>query len=446
MRTIIIGAGKMGFSMAQLLSSENHDVVVIDTNPERQKVVNDNLDVKTIIGSGIESSILQMAEIQETDMLLALTESDELNMMACIIAKNFGVNIAIARVRNTDYLESYYTFLQEKLGIDLLLNPERITANEAFNIIENPDTRSVDYFAEGKVQVISLSVPASSFLVGKKMMELPTEHNFNIVSILRGKSTLVPHGQDYILADDYISVMAKTSEMPQVKKMLGYSSKKVANICILGGGHTGFYLAKMLERSKISHSVKLIEQDLERARKLSEDLDKTLVLHGNGGDLELMEEENIKDSDVLVAVTNDDQINLLSALIAKNMGVKVVLTQLKRPELMFLAKKIGVDVVLSPRVLASGAVLKYIRKGNIASVALMNENQAEMLEFVIQPDCKLIGQPLMDIMFPKSAIIGVIARQEKVVIPDGYTVIEPLDRVIVFTLADSIHDVERLFS
>ena len=143
MRTIIIGAGKMGFSMAQLLSSENHDVVVIDTNPERQKVVNDNLDVKTIIGSGIESSILQMAEIQETDMLLALTESDELNMMACIIAKNFGVNIAIARVRNTDYLESYYTFLQEKLGIDLLLNPERITANEAFNIIENPDNEEI---------------------------------------------------------------------------------------------------------------------------------------------------------------------------------------------------------------------------------------------------------------------------------------------------------------
>lgn len=445
MKIIIIGAGKMGFSMAKMLSAEDHDVVVIEIKLDRQRVVNDLLDVQTIHGSGVSQRVLEAAGVKNTDMVLALTESDELNMVACLIAKQFNVKTTIARVRNTDYLESRKFSLEKLMGIDVILNPEQITAREIAQIVKKPEALNVDYYADGKVLMVELAVTPDNKIVSRQLKDLDDKLPYNIVSINRQHNTIVPRGNDVIMAGDYINLMAKTSEMSQVEKMLGFDHKKVEHVTILGGGRTGYYLAKMLEEQKPPVAIKIIEKSLERAREISEKLNNTLVIQGDGSDYELLETENVAQSDIFVAVSNDDQINLLCALIAKNFGVKKVIAQIKRTDLIPLAEQIGIDTTLSPRVLTAGAILKYIRKGEVISVTLMKEQSAEMIEFAVQPGAPAVNKKLMDLNFPRDAVIGAILREEKVIIPNGEVVIQTLDRLIVFCLPKSISKVEKLF-
>lgn len=445
MKIIIIGAGKMGFSMAKLLSAEDHDVVVIELKIERQKVVDDILDVQTIHGSGVSHRVLESAGVKTADMVLALTESDELNMVACLIAKQYNVKTTVARVRNTDYLDSSKFLLDKLMNIDLMLNPEQITAREIAQIVKKPEALNVDYYADGKVQLVELSVTPDNKIVSKQLKELDNSLPYNIVSINRQHNTIIPRGNDVIMAGDSINLMGKTTEMSQVEKLLGFNKKKVENVTILGGGRTGCYLAKMLEEQKPAISIKIIEKSLPRAREISEKLNNTLVIQGDGSDYELLENENIGQSDIFVAVSNDDQINLLCALIAKNFGVKKVIAQIKRTDLIPLAEQIGIDITLSPRVLTAGAILKYIRKGDIISVTLMKEQSAEMIEFLVQPGAPAVNKKLQDLNFPVDSVIGAIVRGEKVIIPNGEVEIHTFDRLIVFCLPKSIHKVEKLF-
>lgn len=445
MKVIIIGAGKVGFSMAQLLSGENHDVTVIEQTPERQQILEDTLDVQVISGSGSSTSVLQSAGVSNTDMLLAVTEYDELNMVACLIAKQYGAKTTVARVRNPEYLEVKGFSLNALMGIDMIINPERVTAQEIAEIIKNPEALNVEYYADGKVQLLELELAADSPIADKKIKDLDTSIPYNIVSIIRKHTMLVPSGDDVLKPGDHIHLMARSSDMKAVERLLGFHSRKVEQVTILGGGRTGFYLAQILETSQPSLKIKIIEKDIARASKISQRLKNTLVIHGDGSDYQLLGEENISVSDLFVAVTDDDKINLLCSLIASNLGVKKTVCQVKRTEILPLAEQVGIDTILNPRILTAGAILKYMRVGDIISVTLFGEERAEMLELIVKPGSMVLNKRLKDIKFPRGSMVGAVLRNDTIVIPDGDFKFAAHDRLMVFSLMKSIHKIEHLF-
>lgn len=445
MKVIIIGAGKVGYSIASLLSGEDHDVVVIEQSQERQEILEDNLDVQVICGSGSSTSVLEAAGVRNADMLLAVTEFDELNMVSCLLGKKYGVKTTVARVRNPEYLEVKDISFKETMGIDLIINPERVTAMEIAQIVGYPEAMNVDFYAMGKVQMLELEIEKNSPLIGKKIKELDTTVPYNIICIERQQKILVPRGDDVLELGDHLNIMARTSEMREVEKMLGFHAPKVEHITILGGGRTGFYLSQILEQQRPDIQIKIIEKDLLRARQISQKLKHTLVIHGDGSDYQLLQEENIACSDLFIAVTDDDKINVLCSLIARNMGVKKTVCQIKRTEVIPLVEQIGIDAILNPRMLTAAVILKYVRRGDIISVTIFGDDRAEMLELLAQPGATAINKELRHIKFPSGSVVGAVMRENQVIIPDGNFKIKPHDRLMVFSILKSIHKTERLF-
>lgn len=444
MHSIIIGAGKVGFSIAQLLSLENHDVVVIEQDEERLKTVEESLDVQVLNGSCASWAILEAAGVKNADMLVAVTEVDELNMIACLQAKQYGVKTTVARVRNPEYIETPTFSPEALLGIDLIINPERVTAMEIAKIVKNPEALNVDYYADGRVQLVELMISEDSPIAGMQLKSLDTS-KFVIVAITRKHQMIVPGGDDSLCPGDHIYVMANSNEMSEVIKSLGIHRKKVENVCILGAGRTGWYLAHIIEQKKIPVDIKIIERDFKKAREVSSRLKNALVINGDGSDINLLETENVGQCDLFIAVTDDDKLNLLSSLIAKNLGAAKTIAKIKRTDIMPLMEQIGIDVVFSPRILTAGAILKYIRKGDIISVTVLGEERAEMIELLAQPDAIAVNKALHKVKFPGGSVIGAIVRGEKVIIPSGNDVIKAFDHLMVFTLSKSIHKVEKLF-
>ncbi|MEN6348018.1 MAG: Trk system potassium transporter TrkA, partial [Syntrophomonas sp.] len=309
----------------------------------------------------------------------------------------------------------------------------------------NPEALNVDYFADGKVQLMELEIDEDSPISGKKIKELNTSVPYNIVSIGRKHKMLIPRGDDILEVGDHIHIVARTSEMREVEKLLGFYSRKIEQVTILGGGRTGYYAAQFLEQQKPPLSIKIIERDQQRAHKIAQRLENTLVIHGDGSDYQLLEEENISASDMFVAVTDDDKINLLCSLIARNLGVKKTVCQMKRTDVMPLVEQIGIDTILSPRVLTAGAILKYIRVGDIISVSVYGEERAEMLELLVQPGAAAVNKELQQIKLPSGSVIGAVGREDRIIIPDGRFMIKAHDRLMVFSLPKSIHKIERLF-
>ena len=445
MKIIIIGAGKIGFSMAQLLSGEDHDVVVIEQSPERQLILEESLDIQVISGSGSSTSVLESAGGHSADLLVAVTEFDELNMVSCLLAKKYGVKTTVARVRNPEYLEVKDFSLQDLMGIDLIINPERVTAQEIVQIARNPEAINIDYFADGKVKLMELEIKTTSLVQGKTLKELDSSVPYNIVAIARKHKMIVPSGGDVLQAGDHIYLMARTTEMREVEKILGFYAPRVENVTILGGGRTAYFLAQMLEQVKPAISIKIIEKNPVRARKVSQKLKSSLVIHGDGSDYQLLEQENIAASDLFVAVTGDDKINLLCSLIARNLGVRKTVCQLKRTDVVPLAEQLEIDTILNPRMLTAGAIMKYTRLGDVISVTIMGDERAEMIELLAQPGSPAVNKEIRNIKFPRGSLIGVIVRGDQVIIPDGYSIIKPYDRILVFSMPQSIHKIERLF-
>lgn len=444
MKTIIIGAGKVGYSIAQMLSREQHDVTVIDTDEERLKIVEEHLDVQTICGNGASSDVLKEAGVGESDLLAAVTEADELNMVACYFAKSFGTKHTVARVRNPEYVDFDTSSGLKLMGIDMIINPERVTANEIAKLTKIAEAQNVEYFANGKIQLLELKVTETSPAIDIPLMDLKFEHSFLIVAIVRGDKMIIPRGKDRILAGDVIFVLAETREMIEIERLLGQRRLKVENVVILGGGRIGYYLAEQLEKSRIN--VKIIEKDLMKCKMIARKLNNALVINGDGTDLQLLEDENVGSTDLFVAVTGDDKINLLVSLLAKHLGARKTIAQIRRSDYTLLVEKVGIDRAISPRVLTAGAVLRFVRKGQIVSITLVSDSRAQITELIVSEGCRNAGKYLKDIRFPVGAIIGAVARGDRVIVPTGNDMVLPGDRVVVFALPSAIQKVERFFA
>lgn len=444
MKIIIIGAGKVGYSIAQMLSREQHDVTVIDTDEERLKIVEEHLDVQTIYGNGASADVLKEAGVGDSDLLAAVTEADELNMVACYFAKSFGTKHTVARVRNPEYVDFDTSSGLKLMGIDMIINPERVTANEIAKLTKVAEAQNVEYFANEKIQLLELKITETSPVIDIPLMDLKLNHSFLIVAIVRGDKMIIPRGKDQIMAGDVIFVLAETKEMIAIERLLGQRRLKVENVVILGGGRIGYYLAEQLEKSRLN--VKIIEKDLLKCKMIARKLNNTLVINGDGADLQLLEDENVGSTDLFVAVTGDDKINLLVSLLAKHLGAKKTIAQIRRSDYTLLVEKVGIDRAISPRVLTVGAVLRFVRKGQIVSIRLVSDSRAQITELIVSEGCRNAGKSLKDIRFPVGAIIGAIVRGERVIVPTGNDTILPGDRVVVFALPSAVQKVEHFFA
>ena len=445
MNFIIVGAGEVGYHLASRLSQEKMDVVVIEKDKEKVKRVIDTLDVQTIHGSGSSVEILKQAGVEDADMLIAVTNSDEVNMISCLVASaQSKVPMKIARIRNPEYAQDVGILGEKHLNIDLAINPELEMVRTISRLVEIPDATDVVEFAEGRVRITGIKVDPHSYVIGKKLQNLDKEnekHDIIIAAIFRDEKVIIPRGEDIIQENDLVYAVTEANKILTITNYFKEKERRAQRVMILGGGEIAIELAQRFEKRNIK--TKIIEHNEQRCLEIAEKLEKTIVLRGDGTDRELLEEENIKDVDVFITISESEQTNILVSLLAKRLGAKKVISLINNLSYTSLVSNIGVDVVISPHLSAISRILQFIRKGKVLSVASFHKENAEAIEIVALETSDLVNKPLRDIKFPRGAIIGAVARGKEIIIPTGDTLILPDDRVIIFTLTSAIPSVEK---
>lgn len=442
MRVIIVGAGEVGFQIARFLSTEDIDVVVVDKAKEKLRRISKELDVALIEGEGGSPSVLKEAGAEEADILLAVTDIDEINMIACLVAKvMFQIPRNVARIRNLEHINNEP--LLQSLGINPAISPEVESAKAVIRLLEIPFAADVEDFENGKVKIIGFRIPSDSKLIGKALKNLNlTDPKVLIGAIQRADQVLIPSGNDTIKKDDIIFLPLKAENVGLICQSIGGVAEPVKRVMIVGGGRMGFYVAKTMEERNLN--IKIIENDTERCKFLLKSLKKCVILHGDGSDQKLLEEENINDMDIFAALSNNEELNIMASLLAKSLGVKKVITIVNRTDYLPLANNLGIEAVLSPRLITAGTILRYVRGGNVLSLTTVAEGKAEIMEAQVREGSILIGKTLLEVELPKKSLIGVIIRGNDVIIPSGSDRIFRGDKLIVFTLKESIKQVEKL--
>ena len=447
MRILILGAGDVGFHLAQQLANENHDVVVIEQDRERARMTQDFLDAMVVEGNGASLTTLEQAGITRTDLLLAVTSHDEVNLMACLSAAQYGVRKRIARVSKPDYYDHTGILPPDRLGVDLMINPERECALESYQLLQSAAAAEFAQFESGLVQLIGVRVKPGAPVVGRQLLDigaLSGRLRALVAAISRGGETIVPRGTTRIEDGDLVFVIGEPGDMPAVLPLLGYDRFDLRRVVIAGGSREALLLAQLLEAHKISCT--LIEIDRRRALALSEELGRTLVLQGDATDLELLEMEGVGDADGFVAYTGSDETNLLSCLLAKGLGTRRVISLIKRLNYIPLVARVGVDAAVSPHMAAANAILSHVRRGSVLAVATLRGTRAEGIEFQVTPRFPFLDIPLAEIQFPNGSLVGAIIRGERVIIPTGGDSIQAGDRIVVFVVPESLRAIEDLFA
>lgn len=446
MRVIIIGAGEVGYHIAKKLSDEKKDVVLIDKDPAKIRRISENMDVQAILGSGTSPRILRQAGIQEAELLTAATDSDEVNLIACLLARSLNPGaVKIARVRNQEYLKEKALFSQEILGVDLIINTQAMMVDSILNLMEIPGASEVVDFLDGGVKLVSFLISDESPLAGKKLSDLRIQKsNLLVGAIVRGHKILIPSGRDTIHPLDLIYLVVKKSEVNQIPGRLGMPTRPVKNIIIVGAGGTGMDVARALDRRRLN--VRLIDQDGEKCKNAATLLKNVIVIKGDGADRDLLREVNAGDMDLLIALTGDEESNVLISLVAKELGARRTITRVSKLSYMHIVSAIGLDTVVNPRMSAVRAILQYLRRGKIISVAPLREEQAEVIEAEALETSDIVNTPLSEVNFPVGAILGAILREGEIIIPEGNTIVLPHDRLIIFALQNVINKLECLLT
>jgi trk system potassium uptake protein TrkA len=448
MRILIIGAGAVGFHLARRLSEEHQDVVVIEADRERARMLEEQLDVMTVVGNGASLPVLERAKIQRTDLMLAVTSKDEVNLVSCLAASRMDVKFKVARVSDPEYYRSGSALSREHLGIDLMINPERECAWETFQLLNSGAATDLAQFAEGRLQLIGMRVLENAPIADRSIRELDEDvgedRPFVTVALVRDGETEVPRGETRILAGDQIFILAPTAEIPFIPAMAGHKGFKLRRVMIAGGSDEAFYLAQHLAEHGVDCTI--LDVDRQRCAELAEQLPKALVLHADATDMELLEMEGIEGIDGFVAYTPRDETNMLASLLAKTQGARKVISLIHRFDYVPLVAKVGIDAAVSPRLSTVNAILRYVRRGNVASVATLKGIDAEAIEFDVTEKTRVAGRTIAEVHFPHGAVVGAILRGDSVITPRGGDEIRPGDRVVMFALPEAIAEIERLFS
>lgn len=450
MKIIILGAGQVGMSVATNLVSENNDITVVDRNADLLRDLRDRLDIGTVQGLASHPDILRKAGADDADMILAVTNSDEVNMVACQVAYTlFRTPAKIARVRSQDYLRYSELFAPNALPIDLMISPEQLVTDYIMRLIQHPGALQVMDFADGRVMLVAVRAYYGGPLVGHQLKEL-NQHlgkaEARVAAIYRKNRSINPEGITVIEADDEVFFIAASENIPAVMRELRRAEKPFRRLIFAGGGNIGRRLAASLEEK---YRVKVIEKSKPHAMRISEELAHSIVLHGDSSDEELLLEENIEDTDIFCAVTNDDEANVLSAMLAKRLGARKVMALINRPAYVDLVEAGDIDIAISPQQAMIGTLLRYVRRGDMVNVHSLRRGAAEAIEAIAHGDqtsSKVVGRSVEDIPLPGGASIAALVRGDEVIIAHHDTVIENDDHVVMFLMDKSkITEVEKLF-
>ncbi len=450
MKILIVGSGQVGYFLCDRLSCEGHEVTLVDRDEETVERTQDRLNVLGIVGNGASAEVLEQAGIKTADIFIAVTNIDEVNILACLLAREYQVDVLVARTKNIEFTSNKAVLSKEKLGIDLLINPDDAVAEELSKLACDSNAFDVAEFAEGQILFQGYRIAPGSPLCDLSLAELGElrgMYRFVVVAISRGNKTIIPHGDDTIQAGDRIYVFAPQQELPAINYLLQAEQKiekSNRRAFILGGSSIGQQVAQNIEKQ--NYHAKLIEKDEDRCYQLAEQLNKTVVINADGLDVPTLLDEGLAEAEVFIAVTDNDQTNILTCLLAKQHQVRRTLALVSQPELIGLAADLGIDACISPRLAAAGAILKFVRRGDVISLTAVEGSNSEVLEIEIGKDSGLLDTPLKELHFPRGAIIGAIVRGADYEIPTGESRLGEGDRVVVFTLPEALQKVERFFA
>jgi trk system potassium uptake protein TrkA len=436
MHIVIIGAGQVGSFLARNLSHE-HDIVIIEKEPETATRLQESLDVLIINGEGDNPEVLKEAHIEKADVILAVSGDDKTNILASSYSASIGVPKIVVRIRDVDYLE--YPKILEKAEVDVV-NPGAIISEKITSLISSPFAWKSETLARGKIKLFKLKVEEHTPIVGRKLSDLGPAKAWIFVAISRDGKITIPTGETRLKEDDYIFALGNTDVLHKLKQLFGVEEEEIKSAVIVGCGRLGMGVARTLSEKGLK--VKLIDSDPERAQRAAETLHQVRVFIGDATDTDTLKEANVEFIDYFLALTGDDEKNVLSALLAKNLGAKRTTVLYTKPDYIDLIEAIAVDRAISVRLAVANEILSLLHIGGVAHVALVEEGRAEVLEFNIDEDTKIVGKALKDIHFPAGSIVGIALRGDEIIIPKGDYIPELGDRVIIFSLPEAVKKVE----
>jgi len=444
-RIVVVGLGQVGYNISKTLSEEGHDVIIIDQDPEVLKWAAATLDVMTVVGNGASARILEAAEIKTVDLILAVTENDELNMIACMTAKQSGVPMTVARIRNPDYT-SYHPYLlsYSHYGIDRIINPEHLAAQEIFRLIAVPMATDVEYFYDGKLSLVGLKINQEMEIAGQPIANLNLER-FTIVAVAREGKALIPRGETRLLPNDKILVLGETLGFQHLNGLTKKKTPVFRRVVIAGGGLIAQYFIRLLLQKKKSPEIIVLEPNPELCATIATELPGCEIICANPTQKETLEELDLGPDDVFVSLLGTESNDLMASLLARKLGVEEVICEIGREDYIPLADTVGVTAAITPRLLTVNTVLKLVRKSNIVHINLLQSGDAEILEVIPEPNSPVIKARLRDLGLPPGILIGAVIHEGEVIVPRGDTWIHPSDHVIVFALKKLVPEVEKLF-
>ncbi len=444
MKIVIAGAGSVGFHIAKHLSEEKKDIIVIEKDAEKAKFISDNLDCFVINGDATNIETLKKSGCEDADIFVAATDSDEVNIISCLIAASeFSIPKKIARIKKLEY-EKSNIFQPKLIGIDFIINPEIEAAKSIINTINFGATSDTIIFEDTDIQMRGVYIDENSSLLNKTIIKIKKElkSEFIIAGIKRGNNLMIPDGYSTLNKGDYIYVVSKKQNIDEILNNIGKIKIKIKNIAIIGGGNIGRISAAGL--SGKHRNVKIIEKNYEKCKYIANKLKSVTVINADASDAKIFSEERICEFDAIITATNNEELNVLSAIYAKNIGVKRSIAIINKENYIEMAQKLGIDAIISPKLSTVSSVMRYIRKGNVIGLYSIFGGDAEAMEVRIGKNSQFINKPLMQIKLPKGSLVVSISRENESYIPDGNFIIKPYDKMIVFTKKDDINTIEKL--
>lgn len=445
MRIILAGAGDVGFHLAQLLSYEKHDIVVIDLDDEKLKHISNKLDVATIKGNSTSYEALEDAEVGKADLFISVTSFEDTNITSAIFAKHLGAKKTIARVKNHNHLQPREKKHLNALGVDEVISTEMLASREIGRLLSSVALTDVFHFEDGKLTLLGILVDEKCSLLNKSLKDtayLNPDLDFITVAILRGNETIIPHGDTVFLLDDHAYFIATPPGVNKVKSLRKEAIVKIKNVMILGGSEIGYSTARNLCKN---YNIKIIEQSKQRSFELADILPDVMVVLGDGRNKALLETEGLQHMDAFIAVTGNSETNIIASLMAKELGVTRTVALVENVDYVHLSQNIGIDTMINRKLIAADFIFRYVRRGDIISIASIHGVDAEVLEFIVSEKSKITSKYLKHLKFPKQAIIGGVVRKDKSLIPNGDFRIRKDDRVVVLCAKNMVYDVEEFF-
>lgn len=450
MKIILVGCGTIGATIISSLVSEGHDIVAIDSDADFLNSITNVYDVMGLCGNGADSDVLEEAGADTADLFVAVTGSDELNMLSCFLARKMGAKYTIARVRSPEYNDKSLGFMKDNLELSMCINPELLTARELYKILKFPSAVKIETFSRGNLEMIEIRLKPDSALDGMSLMEMRKTHKAKVLVcyVRRDDEVFIPDGNFRLKSGDWVGITASPSELQKLFKSLGVYQKQAKNVMLLGGSRTAHYLADMLLES--GGSVKIIERNPEICERLSEALPKAVILNGDGAEQELLLEEGLRSLDAFVSLTNTDEANILLSIFASGQSVPKVIAKVNREELVRMAENMGVDSVVSPKKMVGDVIVSYARAlensrgSNVETLYKIADGKAEALEFNVRADSKVIGVPLKELQIKKGILIAGIIRNRKTVIPVGDDMILAGDSVVIVAADQGLRDLDGI--